>query len=152
MMRNIAKVATFVVLGVSAAGAQQKPFTIEVGADAAFSVVSETFGTTTENTTTLSVPVQAIRLGFFSGDRLEVEPRVGLSLFHSGSATFTEYSAQLGVLYHLNSNAPGNKVYIRPFVGVRGEACTGGSGDHQVMLEGGLGVKITCAMRFATRL
>src|SRR5438105_1826956 len=57
MIRNIGKVATFVVLGASAAGAQQKPFTIEVGADAAFSVVSETFGTTTENTTTLSVPV-----------------------------------------------------------------------------------------------
>lgn len=152
MSSQLAALAAAMLLGASTVKGQTKPYTIEVGADVGLSYVSEKFGPETFHSTTLSLPVQAIRVGFFAGDKFEIEPRVGLNLSHSGGDTFTEYSVQLGLLYHLNANALGDRVYLRPFVGLTGEAGSGAPGEHQTIFGGGVGVKIPFATRFATRL
>jgi len=151
MISSFSRLAAMMLFGASVIGAQEKPFKIEVGADVGLNFISETSGPETEHLVTLSVPVQAIRVGFFASEKLELEPKFGLIVFHTGSSTFTEYSGQLGLLYHLNSNALGDRVYVRPFLGIIGEGGSGSS-DHQTIFGGGVGVKIPFAKRFATRM
>jgi hypothetical protein len=94
--------------------AQEKPF-VEIGTNIGATVLTHDRSTITR----VGIPGQdflgqpSMYLSFFAGDPVLVEPRVALSLLHSGNSTYTTvgFGAQVGYLF--NGSAMNS-----PFVGV----------------------------------
>jgi len=101
--------------------------------------------------TVISVPIQAVRVGFFVNDRVSVEPKVGLNVFHTEGETFSSYDVETGVLYHFSKNPIGRGVYLRPYAGFQGIS-GGGDSETRGIFGAGFGAKIPFADRFATRM
>lgn len=130
---------------------------VELGVDAGIS-----FGLDDPHTTSITVPIQAFRVGMFLGDKVELEPRVALSSAHSEGTTVTVYRFELGALFQPGGNPIGTGLYIRPFGGIVGgsvstNACTDlgidcSGSDSNGYAGGGVGIKIPFARRMATRL
>ena len=120
---------------------------IELGLDGGISV-----GFDDPNVTTVSLPVQALRVGFFMNDKLSLEPRFNFNSVSGGGVSVRSYALELGALYHLGGYMKGNGLYVRPFAGIVGVGGDVGSGSDAFM-GGGVGVKIPFAQRrLATRL
>jgi hypothetical protein len=130
----------------SMASAQQAKLPAELGVDAGV-----TIGFDTPRVTTVSIPVPAIRFGFFVNDRVSIEPKLGFQSVHDNAGTSTAFSAQVGALFHFENAPVGRGLYARPFVGLVGEKATGYSETRSVF-GAGLGVKEAFADKFASRL
>jgi hypothetical protein len=146
MIRRILAVCAAFAASASIAGAQQTQLPAELGIDAGASI-----GFDAPRVTVISIPVPAVRLGFYLNDRVSVEPKVGFQSVHDNTGTSTDFSAQVGVLFHFENNPVGRGLYVRPFVGILGEKATGYS-ETRTVVGGGLGVKEPFANRFASRL
>lgn len=130
----------------TSAGAQQQKLPAELGIDAGISI-----GFDSPRATVVSIPEPAVRIGFFVTDRVSVEPRIGFQSVHDDLGTVSQYTAQVGVLFHADNNPIGRGLYARPFVGLVG-ASGGGSSDTQTFLGAGMGLKVPFSNRFASRL
>ena len=120
---------------------------IELGLDGGISV-----GFDDPNVTTVSLPVQALRVGFFMNDKLSLEPRFNFNSVSGGGVSVRTYSLELGALYHLGGITKGNGLYVRPFAGIAGVGGDLGSGSDAFM-GAGVGIKVPFAnRRLATRL
>lgn len=127
------------------ARAQDRP--VELGLDAGVS-----FNISDPNVTTISIPVQDLRVGFFVSDRLSLEPRVALNYLKvEDSDALTSITAALGALVHFNPDRDRSQFYLRPFGGLA-FVDFGDDSETQFSLGGGLGVKLPMAERFAARL
>lgn len=118
---------------------------IELGVDAGV-----TFDLTDPKTTTINIPAQVFRVGFFINDRLSLEPALAINAVNGGGTTFTEYRGQLGLLWHFNPPSVGHGWYARPFAGFEG-AHTKGNTTTQAVAGAGVGIKLPLASRLATR-
>ena len=120
---------------------------IELGMDGGLSI-----GFDDPNVTTVSLPVQALRVGFFMNDNLSLEPRFNFNSVSGGGVSVRSYSLELGALYHFGGYTKGSGLYVRPFTGIVGGSSDAGS-DSDAFLGAGVGVKLPFAnRRLATRL
>jgi hypothetical protein len=148
MIRRILTVCAALAASASIAGAQQRQLPAELGVDAGISI-----GFDKPQVTTTSIPVPAIRLGFYINDRVSIEPKAGLQTFHDNTGSSTTYHAEVGVLLHFENDPVGRGLYARPFLGLVGVTGIGaGSGQARTLYGGGLGLKAPFANRFASRL
>lgn len=136
------------VLTATTADAQKSiPRPIELGMDGGISV-----GFDNPNVTTVSLPVQALRVGFFMNDNISLEPRFNFNSVSGGGVSVRSYALELGALYHLGGYRKGSGLYVRPFAGIAGVGGDLGSGSD-AFLGAGVGVKLPFAnRRLATRL
>ena len=149
-----------VAASTSVAQAQRgQPRPIELGIDAALAYEDR------ENSslTSFSVPVPRLRVGFFVGDAVSLEPFFSLQynrveideLDESFSAT--QYDLGLGILFHFATDRTRSQPYVRPFVGISGiSADDGGEDDDdsasQPVVGAGFGLKLPSSSRLGTRL
>jgi len=147
------------VIGVAlvAASAQAQDRPIELGVDAGVGV-----GLGDNSRTVISIPVQAFRIGFFFQDNVSLEPKFALNTVTGSGETFTDYEAELGLLYHFfrerervgrvvyPGGSPRSAFYVRPFVGIVGSS-GGGSSNSDAILGAGVGMKVPVLNRLAAR-
>lgn len=119
----------------------------EIGIDGAL-----VFGLDDPNTTTLSVPVQRIRVGFFLSPTISLEPSFGLTTISGGGDRITTYSIGTGLLWHFAPSRAANQLYLRPFVDFNGASFSGAGSDNSVTFGAGFGIKHPIRDRFNTRL
>jgi len=111
---------------------------IELGMDGGIS-----FGFDNPSVTTVSLPVQALRVGFFMNDKLSLEPRFNFNSVSGGGVSLRTYSLELGALYHFGGYDKGSNLYVG------GDLGSGSDG----FVGAGLGIKLPFAnRRLATRL
>ena len=98
------------------------------------------------------VPVQAVRVGFFTSDQFSIEPAISLSFAKpEGVDAFYEFGFTLSGLYHFVPDLSRAQPYLRG----QGQVVLAGSGGESVSqlgIGGGLGVKIPIVDRLAFRL
>jgi hypothetical protein len=101
-------------------------------------------------TTSLQVPIQGIRMGFYVSPAVSIEPSISLNTQSSAGTSFTTYGVGLGMLYHFSTSRMANQLYVRPFIGLDG--ISGDLGSHSAFtFGGGFGVKVPVGSRFASR-
>lgn len=131
----------------SQVAAQSRP--VELGLDAGFSTQLKD-----PKYSTIGIPLQRLRIGFFASDQVEVEPAVALNwLKPSDDDALTTLNGSLGVLVHFNADAAKARPYVRPFAGLS-YASIGGESESRFNAGAGLGVKVPIgsAERFAMRI
>src|SRR3954463_7384156 len=130
-MRRILSLAALSVLALSASASAQRSSMMNpspvIGIDAGI-----TFGLSDPNITTIAIPAQQIRIGFFVSPALSIEPTFGLQSISGGGETFTAYNIGAGALYHFSPSRTANQFYIRPFISVIGTS-GGGASDSQAL-------------------
>ena len=126
---------------------------VELGMDAALS-----FGTGApagaDNETDLSIPVAAVRAGYFLSPALSIEPSLGLQYASAGGVSGTHYVLGVGALYHFSTVRTANQIYVRPFVNFESTSFSGSGTSTSTTgtaFGAGLGIKMPWVDRFATR-
>jgi hypothetical protein len=149
-MRGLVSLAALSVLALSAsASAQRSSYSAnpspEIGMDAGI-----TFGLGTPSITTIEIPAQQIRMGFFMSSALSIEPTFGLVSVSGGGVSATAYNIGAGLLYHFSTSRAANQFYVRPFVNVVGSS-GGGSSSSTAYFGVGGGLKVPLRDRIASR-
>jgi hypothetical protein len=127
----------------------QAPRPIELGIDAGI-----TIGIGDDRGTDIAIPAQTLRVGFPLSARTSLEPKLGVAIHTGGGETFTDYRAELGLLYHLGtSKYPGAYqragMYVRPFIGVSG--VSDGVDVTSGLVGIGVGYKFPIVSRLSSR-
>lgn len=139
----IATVALAVAAAVPAAAHAQADLPTEYGIDAGIE-----FGLGDQSYTSIGLPAQRFRVGFFRNPTFSIEPYGSLQYFKSeGGDGVTFIGVGTGVLYHLSANQAANQVYVRPFVQL--EHVT--DADTNFGVGAGLGVKVPWRRDFSWR-
>jgi len=148
-MRHSVLIAT-AILAVALPCAAQAQNPIEVGIDGAL-------GTTFDSPriTSLAIPVNQLRVGFFTSPRISIEPFGSLDYGSIEDSHFTSVDFGVGALYHFGAARSAPQPYVRPFLQLDHKSTSsdfGGGGTTAFALGGGVGVKLPIANRFAWRL
>jgi hypothetical protein len=148
-MRRLLSLAALSILTLSASASAQRSSSAnpspEIGMDAGIG-----FRLTDPSITTIAIPVQAIRMGFFVSPVLSIEPTLGLVSFSGGGVSGTDYAIGVGALYHFSPSRAVNQFYVRPFIEINGSSGDAGSGSSVAFGVGG-GLKMPLRDRIATR-
>lgn len=141
----LSSLALAVAAAAPVMGQGQRP--VELGLDAGFG-----YKVNSPTVFTAAVPVQSFRAGFFTSDRLSIEPRLSWNLLAvDGESTLASISGELGALIHFNANHDRPRGYIRPLVALN-VITGGGETGTQVSAGGAIGVKLPVQDRLAVRL
>ena len=111
---------------------------LELGIDAGALI-----GLDSPNITTISIPAQEVRVGFFVNNKLSFEPGIGLYSASGGGSNSTFYRFEVGGLWHFETSQRG--LYVRPFVGFVGEHASAEGLSHsttQALMGAGVGWKL----------
>lgn len=148
MTHSLARlVATGAVLAMVVSPLHAQGRRIELGVDAALTVVR----VEGINQTTINVPAQSLRAGFFLSDRISLEPTIAVNFRKVENTSVTFYGGGVGLLYHLSTDRDRPQVFLRPMIGYSGLRFVGGSSG--VSIAGfGAGVKVPTGDRLAIRL
>ena len=143
---GLAAAAALALSAPSLADAQTTPAR-EYGIDAGLQ-----FGLGDAGFTTLDVPAQRLRIGFFRTPTVSIEPYGALSYQKpEGGDGFTSIGLGTGLLYHLSTDRSQSQTYIRPFVDL--SYLNGGDdSDTQLGVGAGVGIKLPWQGNFAWRL
>lgn len=108
------------------------------------------FGFGDLESTSISIPAQRLRIGFFRGPSYSFEPYLGLNYLKIDDFDATQINLGAGLLYHLSPDRTASQVFVRPFAELN---YVGGDGDSETQfgIGAGLGVKVPWRERFATR-
>lgn len=137
--------ATALVLPLSAT-AQQRP--IELGIDA-FRLDLDFNGSTV---TTITVPAQSFRAGFFVSDNVSMEPRLSVNFLTVDQFSTTTLDLGFGVPIHFSPDErTRSRGFVRPVASWRFVDIDGTSAS-QAALGVGIGVKIPLLTQIAIRL
>jgi len=91
--------------------------------------------------TSLSVPLQSIRAGFFINQDWSLEPSLGYSYTKiEGVDGISLLQLGFAGLYHLTPDRTHRQVYVRPFLGFL-SASSGGNSNSDEQLGVGVGMK-----------
>jgi hypothetical protein len=147
-MRTVAAGLTafaLLAVGPSISRAQTDP--IELGVDAAIAI-----GLDDPRVTTIGIPIQQFRIGFFRSPTLSFEPTLAVNYLNiEGVGDFSTISLGLGVLFHLSPDRTRSQAYLRPFGGF--VSVSNGASDTRANLGFGVGFKTPFAnRRLASRL
>ena len=148
MIKALAVSLAAIALASTSAMAQT-PRPIELGIDAGVNI-----GLGDNSGTEIDIPVQSLRVGFPISPRTSLEPKLSLRILTGEGDTFTQYRAEIGLLYHLGSSRyPGAYqragAYVRPFLGIVG--FSDGESDSAGLLGAGLGWKMPLVSRLSSR-
>jgi hypothetical protein len=137
-MRRVLSLAALSILALSASASAQRSGSMinpspEIGMDAGIS-----FGLGTPQITTVSIPAQHIRMGFFVSPALSIEPMLGIVSVSGDAGSGTVYNLGVGALYHFATSRAANQFYVRPFVNIVGFSGEGTSDSEAVF---GVGVR-----------
>ena len=154
LLAPAAAITALAAFAPTAASQLAPPLPIELGVDAAISTDDVT------DATTIQVPLQRLRVGFFVSPRLSVEPALAFIRASGDGGSATSFTGDVGLLAHLAGVPTGRartpSLFVRPFVGL-----TRASFDFDDDTDGsttranagvGLGVKLPVADRLAWRL
>lgn len=137
---------------------QDQPNPIEIGIDGALtyrSIPATSPLGSSFNVTTLVIPIQQLRVGFFISPNLSIEPTLSLmteSASCSGCSSSTTYGLGVGALYHFSTDRRQSQLYVRPFASIEGVSGGCSQDCHATTLGAGVGVKLPMVERLATRL
>lgn len=150
-VRNIALVLMSLAVVASSASAQRTTARTssssssastlwEIGADAGLSLeLGVPAGAS--KTTSLSIPVPAVRAGFFINEQWSLEPSLTYVFSKSeGTPSGSFYSLGFAGLYHLTTNRALRQMYLRPFLNLM-HSSGGGASSSDTQLGFGVGLK-----------
>jgi hypothetical protein len=147
-MRRVAIIAAAIIAVVLPSAAQgQNP--VELGLDGALATTLDS-----PRVTDLSIPIQRLRVGFFTSPRVSIEPYGALNYGHIESSNFTDVNFGVGGLYHFGAARSAPQPYVRPFAELHHTSTSsdfGSGGTTAFALGGGVGVKVPVSNRFAWR-
>lgn len=145
----VAGLTTLALWSTAVTSARAQARSIELGIDGALAVTLDE-----PRVTTIAIPFQQFRVGFFISPRTSIEPT--LSIVHvsadtdGGDLDLTTISVGVGVLFHLTPSRTQSQVYFRPFAGFR--SVSGDLGDDSGANVGlGVGLKSPIASRLSSR-
>lgn len=146
-MRSLAAgfaVVTVLAAAPAFASAQSNP--IELGVDAALAI-----GLDEPRVTTIAIPIQRFRAGFFTSPTRSLEPWLAVNFAAvQGGGSLSTINLGLGVLFHLSPDRTRTQAYMRPFGGFTSFA--NGASNTQATVGFGVGFKSPFAnRRLATR-
>lgn len=148
--RLLAIVVALLVSTTSTGWAQKGA--VELGADMSidFSLTDNVDSIETDNVFQISVPVLAIRAGFFASAALSIEPTLGFTLINVDE-TFWQVQSVVLLLYHFNADPTQSRWFVAVGPSL---LAAGGGGDTatQFGVLGEGGVKLPVAEKFALRL
>ena len=150
-MRRLLSLAALSILALSAPASAQRSGgysaspSPEIGMDAGI-----TFSLGTPSRTTIEIPLQQIRMGFFVSPVLSIEPTLGLVSLSGNGPSTTFYNFGVGALYHFSPSRTANQFYVRPFVNLVGDS-GGGTSSSTALFGVGGGLKIPLRDRIASR-
>ena len=126
---------------------------VEIGFDTGLSLTmpSDTDFRDYDNVTSIDVPRQSIRVGFFVSDQLSIEPAVGFSWLDAGGESLTQLALAGRVLYHFSPDPTRPRFYLGGGAGLN-LIDLAEQQETQFGVGGGLGVKLPVADRMAIRL
>jgi hypothetical protein len=133
----------------------QQPHPIEFGVDAGLTVTNGE-----ETSTSVTLPISSLRVGFYVSEKLAVEPALAFNYvsnqFGTGSSA-TAFRPELGLVYDLSSVRTAPQFYVRPFVGLTSISFGGDDAtDPPAIWNAGAGIGVKIPMksveRFAWRL
>lgn len=101
-------------------------------------------------TTSLQIPIQGIRMGFYVSPAISIEPSLNLNYTSFDDGHVTTYGLGLGMLYHFSTSRQAKQMYVRPFIGLDGIS-TDEDSDSAFSFGAGFGVKVPIGSRFASR-
>jgi hypothetical protein len=147
-MRRIAVFAA-VMLAVVLPTAARAQTPVEIGVDGGLSTTLDS-----PRLTSLSIPLQRIRIGFFTSPRVSIEPYGALNYGSLEGISFTDFNFGTGLLYHFGAARSAPQPYVRPFLELEHNSSSSDRetrGTTAFALGGGIGVKVPIANRFAWR-
>jgi hypothetical protein len=147
-MRSLAAAfTTLPLLAIAPAFALAQTNPIELGVDAALAI-----GLDEPRVTTIAIPIQRFRAGFFTSPTRSFEPWLAVNFAAvQGGGTSSTINLGLGVLFHLSPDRTRTQTYMRPFGGFT--SFSNGASDTQATVGFGVGFKNPFAnRRLATRL
>jgi hypothetical protein len=149
-MRRLVQVAIAVFALSSPVLAQtQVKGALEFGVDANLSV-----GLDDPNVTTLNLPVQRLRVGYFISPRISIEPYGNLNWTHVEGADAVNLNFGVGGLYHFSDHGT-PRWYARPFAEFQYNHIDADNGGSESATTGaigaGVGAKFPFKQRFAWR-
>jgi hypothetical protein len=121
----------------SSAAAEAQQGSVEFGIDAG---VVASINDNVDNLTSICVPCQRLRIGFFVSDAISFEPAVALNVVTGGGETLTTFSGTASLLYHFTTDPDASRAYFRVGGGVDVVDFGGGS-LTQAGVGGGIGIK-----------
>lgn len=108
------------------------------------------FGLGDESFTSIGIPAQKLRIGFFRNATFSIEPYGTLNYFkQEGFDDVTSINLGTGLLYHFSPDREANQVYVRPFAEMN--YISGGESNTDFGIGAGLGIKVPWRERFAWR-
>lgn len=144
IITRFAAAGAFSVLALASASAQGRG--VELGVDAGLTVLSADG----QSITSIDIPVQAFRAGFFLSDKVSLEPNGAISYQKVEDFSLTTYGLGVGLLYHLTTDRTKPQVFLRPLVGYSGVSSEGDSNGSAVV-GFGAGAKVPRGDRMAIR-
>ncbi len=117
----------------------------ELGVDAGV-----TFYLDDPTSTSLQIPIQSIRMGFFISPSVSIEPSLSYNYTSFDGGHNSNYGLGVGLLYHFSPSRMAKQWYVRPFIGLNGVSNENGS-DSAFDFGAGFGVKVPVGNRFASR-
>ena len=123
---------------------------IELGIDAGINI---TLGSNA--VTTVSVPAQRFRVGFYLSDVISIEPSMSLNYTHYKDGSAKAFSGEIGVIFNTAAVENDNRFYLRPFGGYEHIGITSGTsktGNTQPYAGAGAGVRMPIVDRLQARI
>jgi hypothetical protein len=142
------------VLALAAASpvAAQRNRGFELGADAAIERTwYQADGFAPPSTTSILLPVSAIRVGFPTGSPVGFDVAGSFLHYSTNGSTGTQLETQVGVPIVLNPSARDAEWFVRPALGWQHIALTGSSGTNRGLVAAGIGVRVPATDRIAPR-
>jgi hypothetical protein len=113
----------------------------ELGADAGLQL-EVGVPTGVDKTTSLVLPLPAIRAGFFVNDEWSLEPSLTYVYDKTeGTPSTSFYALGFAGLYHFQKNRMARQMYVRPFLQLMGFSGAGGGNASDQMIGVGVGLK-----------
>ena len=147
-MRRSVLIAT-AILAVALPSAAQAQNPVELGVDG---VVAYTL--TSPHVSTVAIPVQRLRVGFFISPRVSIEPFGALTHFSENGNSNTNVTLGVGGLYQFGGGRGAPQPYVRPFAELAHRSFADKSlsgGASEAALGAGVGLMIPASTQFAWR-
>ena len=142
MMTRRLTLAAGMLLLVPGGAAFAQQGAVEFGVDAGYelSIVDNS-----DNVSSVGIPLQNLRIGFFVSDAVSIEPSVSscassVAILSSGGTTLTTFSGAASLLYHLSQDPAQSRMYLRGGAGIA-VIDLGSNSVNQMGVSGGIGVK-----------
>jgi hypothetical protein len=152
MYRSVGTAIVCSLLLVGQGSAQGRPIELGIDLGIEFGIHDAEFVDETIHTTRIWIPLAYFRVAFYESDQVWIEPRMTLLFLNAEGASSTVLKFVVGFGLDFQADATRARPYIHHFGGFLNVDSSEGDGATQMLLGGGLGVKVPMAERLASRL